>query len=206
MSVVTERSTIDAVPRSEYVPTADQLITMSCVSWDAFEAFIALRGDTAGPRVTYLEGTLQLMSPSFDHEWIKKCLAAVVEAHLDHEATPYQGVGSWLLKLKKRKTGVEPDECYLLHDLTRRDRPDLAIEVVWTSGGINKLQVYKRFGVPEVWQWKNGVLELYVLGSKGYERRERSEQIPSFDPALFYEMLKLEYLSRVRAALRKHFG
>jgi len=26
-------------------------------------------------------------------------------------------------------------------------RPNLAIEVIWTSGGINKLEIYKRLGV-----------------------------------------------------------
>jgi len=83
MVVMPRRSTIESVPRGEYVPTADQRIVMYGVSWDAFETFLTLRGD-ARPRVTYLEGTLELMSPSRDHESIKKRFAEVIQAYLDH--------------------------------------------------------------------------------------------------------------------------
>ncbi|MEG4506483.1 Uma2 family endonuclease [Microcoleus sp. F6_B4] len=40
---------------------------------------------------------------------------------------------------------------------TKKAIPDLAIEVVFTSGGIDKLQLYKRLGIPEVWFWEDGV-------------------------------------------------
>jgi len=207
MVTVTERSTTrDLVPLGEYVPTADHRIVMSGLSWDDFESFLAMRGeDAAGPRVTYLEGTLELMSPSRNHETIKKFFAAVVEAYLDHLGVRYQGVGSWLLKHAPKKAGVEPDECYILDDLAK-DRPDLALEVVWTSGGIDKLRVYKRLVVPEVWFWEKDTITFYVLGPLGYEPREHSECVPSFDKALVADMLALEALSDVKRALRARFG
>ena len=65
MAVVSRSSTIDSVPPCEYVPTADQRIVMHGISWEAFESILNVRGD-ALPRVTYLEGTLELMSPSKD--------------------------------------------------------------------------------------------------------------------------------------------
>jgi len=42
------------------------------------------------------------------------------------------------LTLRKRlqKAGLEPDNCFIFGDEPRRKRkPDLAIEVIWTSGG-----------------------------------------------------------------------
>jgi len=36
---MTKRSTIESVPRGEYVPTAEQRIVMHGVSWDASETF-----------------------------------------------------------------------------------------------------------------------------------------------------------------------
>src|SRR5258708_1621843 len=69
---------IDRVARGEYVPTADQRLVMYGVTWDAFESFLSMRGDRL-PRVAYLEGTLELMSPSRDHERLKTYFAAVVE-------------------------------------------------------------------------------------------------------------------------------
>ena len=65
---------------------------------------------------------------------------------------------------------LEPDECYLIGDQAR-DTPDLAIEVVWTSGGIDKLEIYRRLGVREVWRWKDSRIEVYVLREQHYESR-----------------------------------
>lgn len=204
--VTVTEETIDAVPRGECVPTADHRVVMSGLSWIDFESFLALRGaDAAGPRVTYLKGTLELMSPSHDHEVIKKRLAAIFEAYLDHLGIRYQGVGSWLLKHAPSEIGLEPDECYILHDI-EKNRPDLALEVVWTSGGIDKLDVYRRLGVPEVWYWADAALTFYVLEPHGYEVREASLCVPTFDKAVVGEMLALEAFSDVRRALRQRFG
>ncbi len=64
-------------------------------------------------------------------------------------------------------------------------RPDLVIEVVFTSGGINKLEAYKRLKIPEVWFWEDGVLEVYHLRSESnalhYQRVSSSEEIKGID-------------------------
>jgi Uma2 family endonuclease len=52
--------------------------------------------------------------------------------------------------------------------------PDLSIEVVFTRGGISKLERYKVLGVPEVWFWEDGLLKLYHLEDDSYEPIERS--------------------------------
>ncbi len=43
-----------------------------------------------------------------------------------------------------------------------REAPDLAIEVIWTSGGIDKLESYRGLGVGEVWFWREGRMEVFV--------------------------------------------
>ncbi len=58
---------------------------------------------------------------------------------------------------------------------------DLAIEVVWTSGGIEKLDVYRGLGIGEVWLWREGIIEVHVLLDDRYERRERSALLPDLD-------------------------
>ena len=52
--------------------------------------------------------------------------------------------------------GVEPDECYVFGDAPDPERPDLAIEVVWTRGGIDKREIYRALGVRELWFWRRG--------------------------------------------------
>jgi Uma2 family endonuclease len=182
-------------------PTADDLVVMTDVSWAKFEAILDERGDTSPPRVTYLEGTLELMSPSTNHERLKTYMAAVVEEYLDELGIEYDGIGSWLLKQKSKQAALEPDECYLIGDLTK-SRPDLALEVVWTSGGIKKLDVYRRLEVGEVWFWRNGSTTVHILTENGYEPRAESVCLPGFDFALLAEMLALPSLSAVRKQIR----
>jgi Uma2 family endonuclease len=33
-----------------------------------------------------------------------------------------------------------------------------------TSGGVNKLEIYRRFRVPEVWIWRGNKLHIFALG------------------------------------------
>jgi Uma2 family endonuclease len=60
----------------------------------------------------------------------------------------------------------QADESYELGQ--NRERPDLAIEIVITSGGINKLEAYKRLQISEVWFWEKGKLSLHQLQPDGY--------------------------------------
>lgn len=169
-----------AVPAGEYVPTADQRIVTYGVPWGHFEKQLALRGDRSGPRMAFLDGALELTSPSKDHERIKSYIGCLIEAYAlerDIDLSPY---GGWTLKTAPKQAGLEPDECYLIGD-QQRDTPDLAIEVVWTSGGINKLEIYRRLGVGEVWRWKDGRIEIHVLREERYEKVERSTVFPDLD-------------------------
>jgi Uma2 family endonuclease len=65
------------------------------------------------------------------------------------------------------------------------DRPDIAVEVIWTSGGIDKLEVYRKLGVREVWFYERGTLRFFTLREERYAGIERSELLPGADPELF---------------------
>uniref|UniRef100_UPI0019507C45 Uma2 family endonuclease n=1 Tax=Spirulina sp. CCY15215 TaxID=2767591 RepID=UPI0019507C45 len=79
------------------------------------------------------------------------------------------------------------DESYCFGE--SKPRPDLAIEVIFTSGNPNKLERYQLLQIPEVWFWEDGVFSLYRLGDRGYKRISSSE-IPELTT------LDLELLSR----------
>jgi Uma2 family endonuclease len=193
-----------AAMHSTPVAPEDEIQIRTGVSWDAFEAFLSERGEKL-PRVAYLEGTLELMSPSFDHDRISRRFAAVVEAYLDTLGIEWDSAGSWLLKHKPTNSGLEPDECYLIGDGARnRERPDLAIEVIWTSGSINKLEIYRRLRVPEVWIWRKKGISIHVLGPDGFEQSTTSACLPQFRFDLVTEMVERDLLmSEVRRVLRE---
>src|SRR5437762_13848606 len=90
-------------PRAE-----DQRVALHDVGWSDFELIMQIRGDRAGVRVTYLNGELELMTPSVDHEGIKKTIARLVEAYAEETGIPFNGFGSWTLKSAPRARALEP--------------------------------------------------------------------------------------------------
>jgi len=59
--------------------------------------------------------------------------------------------------------------------------PDLAIEVVNTSGGVDKLEIYRRLKVAEVWFWQKGRFWVHRLKERRYAQVDRSEVLPDLD-------------------------
>lgn len=157
---------------------------MHQVPWSHYEVMLAIRGEAPVPRMAYLEGELELSSPSREHEMIKSVLGQLLEVYAVEIGIDLWPVGSWTVKHAPRERGVEPDECYTVGDPRHKDHPDLAIEVVWTHGGIDKLEIYRGLGVPEVWFWKDGRIEVYVLEEETYQSCETSALFPELDLGL----------------------
>jgi len=62
---------------------------------------------------------------------------------------------------------------------------DIAIEVVQTRDGINKLDIfYKGLNVSEVWFWKKNQFSVYSLRDGDYEQVDRSQVLPNLDLTL----------------------
>jgi Uma2 family endonuclease len=179
----------------------DQRVVLHGVSWSQYEQILAIRGESAGVRMTYLRGELELMSPSKDHEWIKTTLARLVEAYTEELNIEFTGYGSWTIKSAERERGAEPDECYVLGN-EPPERPDLAIEVVWTSGGIDKLEVYRGLGVKEVWFWKEDRITIWELDGERYSEIERSRLLPDLDLVKLAGFLDLASQTQAVRALR----
>jgi Uma2 family endonuclease len=167
--------------------SVDQRVILRDLSWSDYEALLAIRGEKAGVRLTYFKGTLELMTPSLDHEILKKKLARLVEAYTEELGIDIEGIGSWTLKREELERGLEPDECYSIGP--PHEKPDLAIEVIWTSGGLDKLEIYRGLGVREVWIWQNDAITIFGLHGDRYDRRERSEVLPQVDIDLIRSLL-----------------
>jgi Uma2 family endonuclease len=139
--------------------TGDQTVQLYNVTWAMCEQIGALRGESSVPRLTYQDGVLELMSPGTDRGYDKKTLARLFEAYAEHLGIAVDGFGSWTVKSKRKKLGAEADECYVRSTGARIDRkklkaPDFVIEVAYSSGGLDKLEVWSRLGADEVWLWR----------------------------------------------------
>jgi len=131
--------------------------------------------------------------PGEEHETIKKRIAALVELYLLIAGFDFTPTGSITLQSESGAVKREAEESYKL--APGRKRPDLVIEVVFTSGGINKLEAYKRLLISEVWFWDDGVLEVYHLRSEEdgvrYERISSSEAVQGIDLDLLLRCINI---------------
>ena len=165
-------------------------VTLRGVSWEQFEVIESALEGIAGVQLTYLDGTLDIMAPiSPEHEDFKSTISLLLEAYLREKGIRFYVRGGPTLGSRAVGARGEPDQSYNLE--IKKAVPDIAIEVVVTSGGVNKLEKYKRWGVPEVWFWEKGQLELYHLRQQGYEPVARSEFVPYLDLALLVRCANL---------------
>ena len=169
-------------------PTEDHVVQLYDVTWEDYERLLTIRGDKSAPRFTYLKGILEIMSPSRDHETIKSLIGCLIEAYCLECDIRFMPVGSWTLKERKEERGAEPDECYIF-GTAPVERPHLAVEVEWTSGRLNKLEVYRKLGVQEVWYWRRGRIDPYALRDGHYQLLKQSTVLPDLDLQLLMSFL-----------------
>src|SRR5262245_22232420 len=99
---------VSAVPVLRGLESVDdhQRVVLGGITWDAYQALLAARGERAVPRMTYRDGELELMAPGWDHETDKKKLARLLEAWSEERGLVFEGYGSWTLKRKAKQAGL----------------------------------------------------------------------------------------------------
>jgi Uma2 family endonuclease len=181
----------------------DQHVILRSMSWQDYEALLAIRGDRSGVRMYYLDGDIELMSPAKIHENRKTTLARLLELWALETGVALNGFGSWTLKNELREAGAEPDECYIIGNADK-DAPDLVIEVEGSrKTGLTKHEIYRRLGVRELWTLKSdGSLVIRVQAKDSWEERTKSKGLPKLDVAWLLGFLSIEPQSDAVIALR----
>jgi Uma2 family endonuclease len=162
-------------------PVEDKIIVLRGMSWSDYQRMLEARGDASAPRLAYLEGAIEIMSPSRSHEAIKSRIGCLVEVWCLENAIDFSPYGSWTLEKKEAGRALEPDECYVFGSVAEPERPDLAIEVVWTAGGVRKLDIYVKLGIREVWFWRRGSITIHHLVGDSYQESASSHVLPGID-------------------------
>ena len=165
-----------------------RLLLPKIYSWQEFEVLENLLA-TGGLRITYLDGWIELMTVGEPHELIKKSLAILLEAYFIIQGIEFVPVGNATRRGEEKGTSFEPDESYYLGE--KKANPDLAIEVILTSGSLAKLEKYRRFEIPEVWLWENNQLQVYAFISSEYHLVPRSQLLPDLDIDLLVSCVQM---------------
>jgi Uma2 family endonuclease len=164
------------LPAGEEEPGEDRLM-FSGVTWDGYVALDeALGHDRSSPRLYWYDGMVEIMSTSSKHEELKKWIADLMAQYFIAKRLHAYPRGQATIKQLK-DAGAEPDESWTFGE--RKDVPDLVLEIALTSGGLPKLEIYQRFGVPEVWFWRRNTLEVWTLDQGAYTGpHTQSRQLP----------------------------
>lgn len=119
-------SRVAALREHDDTTDADPIVVLHDVSWEDYERLLEMRvADHSAPRISCLEGEVEILSPSRDHEVIKSRIGRLLEAWCIDRGIELEAVGSWTLKNERKRRGAEPDEGYIF-GTEKRERPHLA--------------------------------------------------------------------------------
>lgn len=160
------------------------------ISWQEFEEILAKLGDNRSTRVAYDRGDLEIMTPLPEHESYKEIIGDLIKDLADELELDYESFGSTTWKKEATLAGSEPDNCFYFEneravrgrldiDLAQDPPPDLVLEIDITSKSLDRLPIYARLGVPEIWRYDRGILKIYHLRAGQYQETDFSLAFPS---------------------------
>ncbi|UBF27773.1 Uma2 family endonuclease [Kovacikia minuta CCNUW1] len=164
--------------------TTDQISVYPNRTWDQFKHIQKGLEGTPGVRLFYYEGVVEILMPGLAHEIFKKIIGYLLETFFFENQIKVVPTGS-VTQEQEGEASAQADESYCIGEA--KPIPDLAIEVIFTSGSTTKLKRYQALGVPEVWFWEDGALSLYHLRQRGYVQVDQSEipELAGLDLDLF---------------------
>jgi Uma2 family endonuclease len=166
-----------------------QHLVLGSVPWSTYTRLLRLFDDRH-LRITYDRGALEIMPLSPEHERLKCLLGYLVLVLVEELGWNMASFGSMTFKRRKKRRGLEPDECYWIQsepkvrgkdkiDVRRDPPPDLVIEIDWSHSSLDRLAIFAALLVPEVWRFDGEKLCVHIFGMDGrYAISERSRAFP----------------------------
>lgn len=178
-------------------------ITFHDVSWEEYEELLEEVGEASGLRISYDEGTLNVMTLSAKHEYYERFLEKMLGFVSVRLGINVRSFGSATMRKKKKRKGNEPDLCFYVQsgdlignridlDFENDPPPDVAVEIDIHHDTRKKFSIYAGLDVPELWRFHGGVLTIYLLDEENYREVEAGRALP---------MLTAQVLTRFLAQL-----
>lgn len=179
---------------------ADSVLIRHRVGWQDYEELLAAIGEASSLRISYDEGTLQVMSPSSKHEYVTKLIERLVDRISIRQRIKVLFYGSATLKKQSEQKGAEPDACFYVQtadavgtkeqiDFNSDPPPDVVLEIDIHHESVSKFPIYAAFGVPELWRYDGATLTIYRLRDGQYVLADASLALPVITSAVLTEFL-----------------
>jgi Uma2 family endonuclease len=191
------------IPHSEFRDAVDHLppgavLTLSGVSWDAYERLLDDLADRGGVRTAYDRGRLEIVSPSRAHEAYACFIDDLVRAFADHTGRDLEKRGRLTLKKSGIARGAEPDCSYdvrtarplgpdppaRIEDSSPDTLPDIVVEIDLGRESLSKFSVYAALEVPEIWRYDGRSVEFYGSSGRTYVPLATSAVLAGLSPEI----------------------
>lgn len=176
------------------------------VSWDEYEELLEQVGEAKGLRISYDNGSLQVMTISAEHEKYAIFINSLIAGIRLRLRLNILAFGSATMRKRKLGKGNEPDACFYVQtapvignkiqlDFETDPPPDVAVEIDLHHDSRSKFPIYSGLGVPEIWRYDGETLTIYRLteepasGEKMYVEHATSAALPMLSAQILTEML-----------------
>jgi Uma2 family endonuclease len=164
------------------------------IDWGTYTSLLRAFERRRRFRLTYDRGTLEIMSPLWEHERTAYLLGRFIDVITEELQLPYEPGRTVTLRRRRKGRGLEPDNCYWIAnagrlagkthlDLRVDPPPDLAIEINVTRSSLDRMSIYAALGVPEVWRVTAEELTFNLLDAGVYRVRTHSLSFPQLASA-----------------------
>ena len=170
------------------------------IRWETYQALLLDLAENPSKKLTYDQGTLEIITPLPEYEINKGFLGRLVQTTTELLGLEISILGSTTLSRKDLQKGVEPDECYYItneelvrgkikFDFNHDPPPDLAINIDITSSSLDRLTIYAALGIQEIWRFDGENLFIYCLQYGNYQEQEKSNVLPILSRSVILNFL-----------------
>lgn len=199
-----------------------QYAVLHNVRWETYEALLADHLDSPWPRFVFDEGTLEIMTPSSKHDRVGMHVQKFIDIVAEEWGMDTLNVGHATMRRRDLRKGFEADASIYLQNSERvrpRDEidlnvdppPDLVLEVEVSRSALDKLAIYARIGVSEVWRCDPQVAVFDILQGEKYSESSTSSVLPGVTTQILmefvhsaWEVRSLDWIHSVREWARAH--
>lgn len=183
-------TTVVSLPEGQAHVPIEQRFVLPAVDWATYQKISdALAGRHV--RLTYDGDNLEFMTISPIHARYSRLICRMIVVLTEEMGLPIASFGDMTCDRQDVRKGLEPDECFYLGNEPRiRDRetidlssdppPDLAVEVEVTRSSRDRMDIYAKLRVPEVWRFDGQSLRISQLDPNGnYVATNQSLHFPN---------------------------
>jgi Uma2 family endonuclease len=144
----------------------EQRLVLKKISWQKYEEILIEMGAERKAHLTYDRGSLEMMTPTEEHERCSKLLESLLLLLADELKQNIKVNRKATLKEIDLQQALEPELCCFWQDspapksrssvAKQGQAPDLALDVTLSYSPMDKFPIYANFGIREVWHYRNG--------------------------------------------------